>query len=68
LGGNDHALAIGAIGSDAADGRDQENGDLAGEANRAQEQSRSGQTVDEPGLCNGLHPGADKRDELSPEK
>ena len=65
---NHHMLAVDAIGDNAADRRDQEDGNLAGKAHCPQLQSRSRQPVDQPRLGDGLHPGADQRDQLSAEK
>ena len=68
LGADDHALAIESVGGDSAQGRDQKYRDLAGESHRPQLQGGAGQAIDQPGLCNTLHPGADQGDELSAEE
>ncbi len=62
---DDHAPAIMTVGHDATDWRHDEHGDLAGEAYRAQQQRRIGHAIDQPRLRNGLHPGADQRDQLA---
>ena len=68
LGSDDDVLAIAAVGDDAAEGSEEEYGNLAGETYPAQQQSRTGEAVDEPGLGHGLHPGAGEGNELSAEK
>ena len=57
-------LAVHAIRDDAAERRQDEDGNLPGEADDAKERHRVRQPVDEPGLRNHLHPCADERDEL----
>ena len=65
---DDDVLAVAAVGDDAAEGSEEEYGNLAGETYPAQQQSRTGQAVDEPGLGHGLHPGAGEGNQLSAEK
>ena len=46
----------------------QENRDLAGEADRPEQQRRFRDAVNQPGLGDALHPGADKRNDLAAEE
>jgi hypothetical protein len=48
-------VAVAAVGHGAADGSEEEHGNLAGEAGDAEQGGRAGQTVDQPGL-GLLHP------------
>ena len=68
LRGDHHAVAAVAVGHDAARRRQQEDRDLAGEADRAQQHRGAGEPVDQPGLRHVLHPRADQRDELAAEE
>ena len=57
--GPDHdPLAVEAIGDDAAQRRHQKDWNLAGESRRAQQQGRAGQAINQPCLCDALHPCA----------
>ena len=51
--------AIDAVGDDAADQREQQNGDLAEEAIETEKEGRAGEGEDQPALSDDLHPGAD---------
>ena len=64
LGGNDDAVPIVAIGQGAAEGRQHEHRNLSGEAHCPQQHRGARKAVDQPGLRDGLHPGAGQRDEL----
>src|ERR1039458_10682168 len=66
--GYHQSLAIDAVGGDASERRNEEDGNLAGKADASQQQGRFRHAVDEPGLGYGLHPGADERDKLSAEE
>ncbi len=68
LSGDHQALAIDAVGGDTSERSGEENRNLAGKADAAQQQRGSRHAVDQPRLGHGLHPGADKRDELSAEE
>jgi hypothetical protein len=68
LGGDDDTLAVHTIGGNATDRRHEKNWDLTGEADCAEQCAGAGEAVNEPGLGNGLHPGADQGDQLSAEK
>ena len=68
LGGDHQALAIDAVGGNASERSYEEDRNLAGKADAAQQQGGFRHAVDEPGLGYGLHPGADERDELSAEE
>ena len=68
LGRNHQALAIDAVGGDSSERSEEEDGNLAGKADRTQQQSRFGHAVDEPCLGYALHPGAGQGDELSAEE
>ena len=58
-------LAIVAIGDDAAEQREQQDGQLAEEVVQAEVEGRLGQVEDEPALRDLLHPGADGRRECA---
>ena len=55
--------AVVAIGDDAAEQREQQDGQLAEEVVEAEVEGRLGQVEDEPALRHLLHPGADRRGE-----
>src|ERR1700691_1603176 len=65
---DDDAMAIPAVCRHAANGSEQEHGYLPRETYDAQKERRSRQAINQPGLRNVLHPGADKRDQLSAEE
>src|SRR5208283_2013085 len=52
----------------AAGRRQQENRNLSCEADQPEQHGRAAEAVDEPGLSDRLHPGADQRDKLSAEE
>ena len=56
-----HAAAVDAVGDDAADQREQYDGDLAQETVEAQQKRRAGDGKHQPALRHDLHPGADRR-------
>ena len=60
--------AVDAIDEDAGDGREQEGGDLSGEADDAEQQRGAGEAIDEPDGGDARHPGADERDALAAEE
>ena len=60
LRGDHDVAAVDAIGGDPAQRRKQKHGNLAGESHRPQQQSRTGQPVDQPRLRHALHPRADQ--------
>lgn len=62
---DDNALPVEAIGGNASERRKQKNRNLAGEPDRTQQQRRTGEAVDKPGLGHTLHPGADQRNQLA---
>jgi len=64
LGLEQDAAAVEAVGHQASQRDDQEDGNLRGKADHPQLHRRAGQAVDQPGLRHGLHPGADQRDHL----
>ena len=67
--GSDHdAMAAVPVGHQAAHGREQKHGNLAGEIDRTQQRRRPGEPVHQPGLRHGLHPGADQRNDLPREE
>ena len=68
LGADHDSLPIEPVRHDAAQRRYQEHGNLAGESDCAQQQRRAGLAINQPRLCNILHPGADQGDELSAEE
>ena len=68
LSSDNDVLAVAAVGDDPADGGEQEYGNLAGKANRAQLKPGSGEAINKPRLRDGLHPGADQRNQLSAEE
>src|SRR5579872_1058735 len=56
---DDDFLAVVTVGDNSAEGRNQEDGKLAGEAYRAEQERRTCQTIDKPRLGDALHPSAD---------
>ena len=65
----DHdSLPIAAICGDASDRRHQEHWDLAGETDGSQQQTRARLAINQPGLCNRLHPRADQGNKLTAEE
>jgi len=65
---DNHAMAIPTVGRHAAYWREQEYGYLSGEADYAEKQRGARKAINQPGLRDILHPGADERDELSAEE
>ena len=63
-----HLAPVDAVDDDARKRRQQKRGNLAGEADRAQQQRRLGQPVDEPRRGHARHPRADQRDALPAEE
>jgi len=61
-------VAIPPVGYNSGYGGQQENGNLARERDRAQQQRRAREPVNKPVLGNILHPGAYKRNELAAKK
>ena len=57
-----------AIDPDAGEGREQEGGNLAHEADDAEQPCGAGEAVDEPAGGDAGHPGADERDALAAEE
>ena len=68
LGADHQTLAVETVGDDPSERRHQEYRKLAGESRGPQQQGGSGQAINQPRLCNGLHPGADQGDELPAEE
>ena len=68
LGRDHHAMTVVAVGNGSADGRQQKHGDLRRESDRAEQNGRTCQAVDQPGLRDTLHPGPDEGNELAAEK
>ncbi len=68
LSSNDQAVAVDPIHDSTAEGCQQKNGNLAGETDRAQQQRRFRQAVDEPRLGHALHPRTGEGDELPAEE
>ena len=64
LGEQQDPPALVPVGDHAAEGRQEEDGNLAGEPDGAEEDRGPGQPIDQPRLGHGLHPGPDERDEL----
>ena len=65
---DDDAAAVDAVGHVAAERRDEEDRDLPGEADRAEEERGVGEAVDQPRLRHRLHPRADEGNELAAEE
>ena len=65
LGHDDQFPARIAVGRQAAQASEGEDGDLRAEPRRAQQQFGVGQPVDQPGLRHVLHPGADQGNDLA---
>ncbi len=65
LGSDHHPMAIPAVGDDASHGAQKKNRELRAEADQAEQKRGACKLVDEPGLGNVLHPGADQRNKLS---
>ena len=63
-----HALARPPVGHESRQRREQKNGNLAHEAEHAEQHRRSRQPVNQPRLRDRLHPRADQRNNLSAEK
>ena len=61
---DENAAPVQPIGQDTAKRGEQEHRNLAREADEPEQQRRSRQAIDEPGLRDHLHPRADERDEL----
>ena len=68
LGPDEEVAAVEAVDEDAGEGREQEGGNLAGEADDAEQQRGAGKAVDEPTGGDAGHPGADERDALAAEE
>jgi hypothetical protein len=68
LGPDKELAAIEAVDKYSGEGREEEGGDLSGEADGAEEQGRAGEPVDEPTGGDAGHPGADERDALAGEE
>ena len=60
--------AVEAVDPDAGEGREEEGGNLAGEADDAEQQRRAGEPVDQPAGGDAGHPRADERDALAAEE
>ena len=60
--------AVPAVDPDAGEGREQERGNLAGEADVPSSKRGAGEAVDQPDGGDARHPGADERDALSAEE
>ena len=65
---DEDVTAVEAVGRRAAEGREKQDRDLARESGEAEKRRRTSQAVDQPRLCDLLHPRADERDELSGEE
>ena len=64
--GDDDEISTGvSIRRQSAEGSEGKDRDLAAEPGCAEQQLRVCQTVDEPALGDGLHPGADQGDDLA---
>ncbi len=59
---------VNAVDEDASEGREEEGGNLAGEANGAQKERGFRESIDEPRGGDAGHPGADERDALATEE
>ena len=62
---HEHFAAVDAVDDHARQWRQQERGNLPGEPDRAQQQRRFGQPVDEPRRGDAGHPRADERNALA---
>ena len=65
---DDDAVATPAIGSQTAQRRQNENGNLSRKAHDPEEHRRAREAIDKPSFGNGLHPGADERNHLAAEE
>ena len=68
LGCHHHAVATPAIGEGARERSDNERGELVGEGDEPEHESRARHLVNEPAHGHPLHPGADQRDPLPGEE
>ena len=64
LRGDEDAMAIMPVSYSATDSRKQKNRKLSREGDESEQDRRTRQPIDEPGLCYRLHPGARERNEL----
>ena len=60
-----HAMQIPAVGPQAGERREQQNGNAPGETEHAEKRGRAGQAVEQPALRDRLHPVADERKRLA---
>ena len=63
-----HLAAVEPVHPYAGEGRQQKGGNLPGKADRAQQQRRTGEPVDQPAGGHARHPRADERDGLPAEE
>jgi hypothetical protein len=63
-----HLAAVEPVNPDAGKGREEKCGNLPGKADRAQQQRRAGEAIDQPTGGDARHPGADERDALAAEE
>jgi hypothetical protein len=68
LGGKQQFSAVEAVGPDAAEGSEHQDGDLPGKARDPEQPGRAGEPVDQPAHGDQLYPGADHRQRLPAEK
>ena len=68
LGPDQHLALVEPVYPHAGEGRQQKGGNLPGKADRAQQQGRAGEPVDQPAGGDARHPRADERDALAAEE